>query len=177
MKSILPLKYYEIDRFSGNNGNIECALHLIQGKGIFELRMVPFLASVVVTRLPITNSQQLRPVLPGSSRDSKIIRFLGNSFIRYDFGVLTAEMLSPSNKESLALQFVTDDEEGLIWLFEGPGKDKIHLSVKVRKYEPPHDKTNKLICAPSEDSDQPGHPPSLIRVFAVRMKKAWLLYS
>ena len=32
-------------------------------------------------------------------------------------------------------------------------------------------------CTPSEDSDQPGHPPSqsLIRVFAVRMKKAWVL--
>ena len=29
--------------------------------------------------------------------------------------------------------------------------------------------------APSEDSDQPGHPPSLIRVFTVRMKKAWVL--
>ena len=29
-----------------------------------------------------------------------------------------------------------------------------------------HDKTNKMACAPSEDSDQPGHPPSLIRVFA-----------
>ena len=28
---------------------------------------------------------------------------------------------------------------------------------------------------PSEDSDQPGNPPSLIRVFAVRMKKAWVL--
>ena len=28
-------------------------------------------------------------------------------------------------------------------------------------------------CAPSEDSDQPGHPPSLISVFAVRMKKPW----
>ena len=27
------------------------------------------------------------------------------------------------------------------------------------------------VCAPSEDSDQPGHSPSLIRVFAVRMKK------
>ena len=26
-------------------------------------------------------------------------------------------------------------------------------------------------CVPSEDSDQPGHPTSLIRVFAVRMKK------
>ena len=30
-------------------------------------------------------------------------------------------------------------------------------------------------CAPSEDSDQPGHPPSQIRVFAVRMKKARVL--
>ena len=42
--------------------------------------------------------------------------------------------------------------------------------------EPPHDKTNKTTLRPaktqislgSEDSDQPGHPPSLIRVFAVR---------
>ena len=29
-------------------------------------------------------------------------------------------------------------------------------------------------CTPSEDSDQVGHPPSLIRVFTVRMKKAWV---
>ena len=28
--------------------------------------------------------------------------------------------------------------------------------------EPPHDKTNKMECAPSEDSDKPGHPLSLI---------------
>ena len=34
-------------------------------------------------------------------------------------------------------------------------------------YEPPHDKTNKMICASSEDLDLPGHPPSLIRIFAV----------
>ena len=34
--------------------------------------------------------------------------------------------------------------------------------------EPPHDKTNKMACAPNEDSDQPGHPPSLIRDFALR---------
>ena len=33
-------------------------------------------------------------------------------------------------------------------------------------YEPLHDKTNKMICAPSEDSNQPGHQLSLIRVFA-----------
>ena len=40
--------------------------------------------------------------------------------------------------------------------------------------EPPHDKTNKMTCAPSK-SDQPGHPPSLIGVIAVRMRKHWVL--
>ena len=30
-------------------------------------------------------------------------------------------------------------------------------------------------CTPGEDSDQPGHPPSLINVFAVRTKKACVL--
>ena len=41
--------------------------------------------------------------------------------------------------------------------------------------ELPYDKTNKMACAPIKDSDQPGHPPSLIRDLAVRMKKAWVL--
>ena len=42
--------------------------------------------------------------------------------------------------------------------------------------EPHRDKTNKMACAPSEDSDQPGHSPSLlIRVFAARLKKARIL--
>ena len=31
------------------------------------------------------------------------------------------------------------------------------------------------MCAPSKDSDQPGHLPILIRVFALRMKKAWAI--
>ena len=51
----------------------------------------------------------------------------------------------------------------------------IHISVRevqemVRntknKNEPPHDKTNKMTVCPA-DSNQPGHLPSLIRVFAV----------
>ena len=33
----------------------------------------------------------------------------------------------------------------------------------------------QIDCVPSEDSDQPWYPPSLIRVFAVRIKKAWVL--
>ena len=32
-----------------------------------------------------------------------------------------------------------------------------------------------MTCAPSEDSDQPGYPASLIRVFAVHMKNHWFL--
>ena len=41
--------------------------------------------------------------------------------------------------------------------------------------EPPRDKTNTMACAPSEDSDQPGHPHNLIRAFTVRMKEVWVL--
>ena len=35
-------------------------------------------------------------------------------------------------------------------------------------FEPLHEKTNKMAYAPVDDSDQPGHPPSLVRVFTVR---------
>ena len=47
------------------------------------------------------------------------------------------------------------------------GEVSFKISTELKAFEPPHDKTNKVACAPSEDSDQPGHPPSLIRVFAV----------
>ena len=49
------------------------------------------------------------------------------------------------------------------------------MTIFTQTVEPHRDKTNKMACAPSEDSDQPGHPPSLIRVFAVRLKKARIL--
>ena len=42
------------------------------------------------------------------------------------------------------------------------------LGQRLLPNEQPHDKTNKMACAPSEDSSQPGHLPSLIRVFTVR---------
>ena len=40
--------------------------------------------------------------------------------------------------------------------------------MKIKTYEQPYDKNQPNDYAPSEDSDQPGHPPSLIRVFTVR---------
>ena len=33
--------------------------------------------------------------------------------------------------------------------------------------EPQHDKIHRMTCVPIEDSDKPGHSPSLIRVFAM----------
>ena len=60
-------------------------------------------------------------------------------------------------------------------VFIPDGLKPLHLCILLKSFEPSHDKTNKMACAPSEDSDQPGNQPSLIRVFAVRMKKAWAL--
>ena len=42
-----------------------------------------------------------------------------------------------------------------------------YVDLWKKHFEPPHDKTNKMTFVPSKDSDQPGHPHSLIRVFAV----------
>ena len=36
------------------------------------------------------------------------------------------------------------------------------FEARVITFEPPHDKTNKMNCVHSKDSDQPGDPPSLI---------------
>ena len=39
----------------------------------------------------------------------------------------------------------------------GLGRVRQVIQPRVNIIEPPHDKTNKMACAPSEDSDQPGH--------------------
>ena len=45
-----------------------------------------------------------------------------------------------------------------------------HARMFIFLFEPPQDKTNKKTCVPSEDSDQPEHPLSLNRIFAVCAK-------
>ena len=52
------------------------------------------------------------------------------------------------------------------WLFVLP-KSLFCLKKTKEIIAPLYDKTNKMSCAPSEDSDQPWHPPSLIRAFAL----------
>ena len=34
--------------------------------------------------------------------------------------------------------------------------------ISLSANEPPHDKTNKMTCAPNKDSDQPGYPEPLL---------------
>ena len=95
--------------------------------------------------------------------------------IRLDPAQITAVGKYPSNlhiqflretpewrAQTCCLCLVTDQEA--YWSFNQP-----------HNFEPLHDKTNKMTFAPREDSDQPGHPPSLIRVFAVCMKETWAL--
>ena len=71
------------------------------------------------------------------------------------------------NKNAMMNVFV--DSVCWLWLSNSPSS-QLHI-INVREnglfnlhvtntFEPPHDKTNKMACAPSEDSDQPGHPPS-----------------
>ena len=62
-----------------------------------------------------------------------------------------------------------------IWLYQFLNIAYLFTLLSAWRSEPQHNKTNKQACVPSEDSDQPGHPPSLIRVFAVHMKKPWVL--
>ena len=61
------------------------------------------------------------------------------------------------------------------WSFHAhSGLSLMQLSVAFKNWAASW-QNQKVACAPSEDSDQPGLLPSLIRVFAVRMKKAWFL--
>ena len=50
----------------------------------------------------------------------------------------------------------------LHWHIQYIKNEKLMNIVYIFASEPQHDKTNKMACAHSEDSDQPGHLPSLM---------------
>ncbi|XP_053386148.1 uncharacterized protein LOC123539409 isoform X3 [Mercenaria mercenaria] len=92
---------------------------------------------VFVTSFPQNGNTQLvnigtRLLKTTVNTTSSIIRFLGNSYIRYDLNVLTAEMLVPTDKESMSMQFITQayDQEGLMWIFKGNNGQKMHIVFK-----------------------------------------------
>ena len=89
-----------------------------------------------------------------------------NDLLEFDFMDAPPMQTLVSAMEQLHALSALDDEGLLTRL----GR---RVSVSLRN-EPPHDKINKMTVRPVK-TDQPGHLPSLIRVFAVRMKKPWIL--
>ena len=88
------------------------------------------------------------------------------------FSILFALRLPRLGKRDLSA-FRTFVRFALVWfcLFPPPlgvWKGLRLVIVVLHELFLAHEKTYNMACALSEDSDQPGHPPSLIRVFAVR---------
>ena len=84
-------------------------------------------------------------------------------------------VMRPKDADRMANIVDTDQTAPLIWdyavcqnlSFKKLGSlHKCRYHAVLYTYEPQHDKTNKMACSsshePSKDSDQPGHPPSLI---------------
>lgn len=98
-----------------------------------------FLLLVFITSAPLGgNTQNVNTQtnlfitdLVSNAQNSKIVRFYGNSYIRYDFTPLTRDMLQATRNESLTFQFITQDTEGLLMAFNtgGPGKN-IVIGIK-----------------------------------------------
>ena len=59
------------------------------------------------------------------------------------------------------LIFFLDPQMHLKFIFKKCECQGPSLYIQITN-EPARDKTYKIACAPSEDSDQPGHPPSLM---------------
>ena len=79
------------------------------------------------------------------------------------------------SSSSLCLGRAAVCDYGTLWTFLLPFVDKRTFHCILREglgytlhrlgsviIEPLHDKTNKMTGVPSEDSDQPGHPPRMI---------------
>ena len=66
------------------------------------------------------------------------------------------------------LKFVTGVPKNYAYTLAKPNKKCKIRRITLYYKNMSHDMTKPTNCAPSENSDQPGHPPRLIRVFAVR---------
>lgn len=88
-----------------------------------------FLFSVVTTapRPGVTQDS----VVGSRTGVSKVIRFNGDSFIRYGFRNLLAEMVAPAAKESVSLQFITSNPDGLFWIWNDSRGYKMHIGLQV----------------------------------------------
>ena len=62
-------------------------------------------------------------------------------------------------KNNLEALRIDELHEAISELFQSLVKIYYEQDKDKKVFEPSHDKTNKMACAPSEDSDQPGIRP------------------
>ena len=90
--------------------------------------------------------------------------------------LLTGTLSLNTNKQTINHCVGSVSLKILIYCKQSHASVRMTVQMVPIACEPQHNKTTKKGCASSEDSDQPGHPPSLIRVFAVCMKEPWVLH-
>ena len=83
---------------------------------------------------------------------------------------------------NISFRWATDNFTAYIWIgylsimsFRADWSYFVVIVSSTKTFDPKHKKTYHLTCASNEESNQPAHPCSLIRVFVVRMKKLWIL--
>jgi len=70
---------------------------------------------------------------------SNIVRFHGNAYIHYDFdkvGYQQQDILTPVRNETFTFQFITSENNGLIWLDDRTDL-RMYLAIKVINIESP----------------------------------------
>ena len=85
------------------------------------------------------------------------------------------KLMHPKDADRMANSHSIDPDQsslGLLCLSENLGSVRYFSNLIIRAVTW---QNQQNACVPSEDSDQPGHPPSLIRISAVCMKKACIL--
>jgi len=87
-----------------------------------------FVFSVVTSAPSGSNTQAAGS---GSTSTSKIIWFK-ESFIRYDFASLSAEMVARSEKEKISLQFSTRTPDGVFWMWKDSRGQNFQIGLQVR---------------------------------------------
>ena len=85
--------------------------------------------------------------------------------------------VSPPNIENLPMPVSVDSDRHCLPIHLYFFDALLYSNSTLFKSEPPHDKTNKMVCGPVKKSNQPEHPPSLIRVLAVRSMGSFFMWT
>lgn len=84
----------------------------------------------------ITAVAPQRPLVRGttgarSDGTTTIIRLTGLGYVTYSFAKLPNEFIRQVDEEEITFWFLTDQEDGLVWLQDDPGR-VMYMSMKVK---------------------------------------------